>query len=177
MKQSWIHPDISIREVGALGVGYFADKKISKNDIIIVQGGMIATEADLDPGSPSESQAWHAFQIERNIYICPYSSMTDARDGIFLVNHSCNPSCGFRGQITLVAMRDIDRDEQITYDYAMTDWGETELGWSVMKCICGEASCRGEVGLKDWIRQDLQLKYNGYFSRYIQDAINDTRKS
>ncbi|MEI6155402.1 MAG: SET domain-containing protein-lysine N-methyltransferase, partial [Deltaproteobacteria bacterium] len=91
---------------------------------------------------------------------------------IFLVNHSCEPTCGFRGQITLVAMRDIKRDEQITFDYAMTDWGSPELGWTEMRCACGSALCRGHVGFKDWESPDLQLRYHGYFSRYIQDAIN-----
>ena len=175
MKQSWINPHISLRKAGPLDLGYFADKRISKHDIIIVQGGIIVTEADLDPGSLSEPHAWHAFQIERELYICPITSQPQSRDGIFLVNHSCNPNCGLRGQITLVAMRDIECNEQILFDYAMTDWGAPELGWVEMKCMCGAVNCRGQVGLKDWENKDLQVKYNGYFSRYIQDRIDETR--
>jgi hypothetical protein len=46
----------------------------------------------------------------------------------------------------------------------------------VMECHCGSASCRGMVTGRDWQRVDLQRKYDGYFSWYIQRRI-DARKS
>ena len=49
-------------------------------------------------------------------------------------NHSCNPNAGFRGQIFLVAMRDIDVNEEITF---VTPW------WSVMRG--GTSSAPAEV--------------------------------
>ena len=37
------------------------------------------------------------------------------------LNHSCEPNLGLQGQIAFVAMRDIAADEELTFDYAMTD--------------------------------------------------------
>jgi len=38
-----------------------------------------------------------------------------------LVNHSCDPNCGLVGAVLVVAMRDIEPGEEITFDYAMSD--------------------------------------------------------
>jgi hypothetical protein len=69
-------------------------------------------------------------------------------------NHSCNPNAGIRGKMTLIAIKDIKKGEQITYDYSTTvhpnDYSNAvyprspEHIWS-MECACGEASCRGLI--------------------------------
>ena len=37
------------------------------------------------------------------------------------LNHSYEPNLGVQGQITFVALCDIAADEELTFDYAMTD--------------------------------------------------------
>ena len=96
-------------------------------------------------------------------------------DGVFKVNHSCNPSCGFNGQISLVSMRDIFQGEEITYDYSMTDVGSKEQGWVDMECLCGSKNCRKMITGNDWRLEELQQKYKGYFSRYIQDLVSSPK--
>jgi SET domain-containing protein len=64
-----------------------------------------------------------------------------ARPGGEFVNHSCLPNAGIRGQVVLVAMRAIASDEEITYDYAMSDGSS----FDVFACNCGAASCRRRV--------------------------------
>jgi putative transposase len=39
-----------------------------------------------------------------------------------------------------------------------------------VKCNCGEPECRGTITGKDWKRRDLQKKYRGYISWYLQPA-------
>ena len=72
------------------------------------------------------------------------------------LNHSCDPNLGLRGQIVFVSLRDIETDEELTFDYAMTDDEHYE-----MRCDCGSARCRGTVTGKDWLRMELQEKYSG----------------
>lgn len=36
-------------------------------------------------------------------------------------NHSCDPNCGMHGEITFVAIRDIQDGEELTIDYAFID--------------------------------------------------------
>jgi hypothetical protein len=82
-------------------------------------------------------------------------------------NHSCEPNIGVQGQIVFVAMRDIAAGEELTHDWATTDDDEYE-----MACNCGTPSCRGVVTGQDWRRPELQARYRGYFSWYLQRKID-----
>jgi hypothetical protein len=42
-----------------------------------------------------------------------------------------------------------------------------------MPCQCGTALCRGVITGHDWRQPDLQRKYRGYFSWYLQRRIKD----
>jgi hypothetical protein len=37
-----------------------------------------------------------------------------------------------------------------------------------MDCSCGRPACRRVVDGRDWMRPDLQERYRGYFSWYLQ---------
>lgn len=85
------------------------------------------------------------------------------------LNHSCDPNCGFNGQLSVVAMRDIEKGEQITLDYSMCLSLNKFLN---MKCACGSDKCRGTIKGSDWKIKKLQLLYSGYYQPYIQNKIN-----
>jgi SET domain-containing protein len=60
------------------------------------------------------------------------------------VNHSCDPNCEtdqIRRKMWIIAMRDIDPGEELTYDYNLYD-SETE---DDAPCACGTAICRGSL--------------------------------
>jgi hypothetical protein len=84
------------------------------------------------------------------------------------VNHSCNPNAGIRGQVGLVAMRAIAPDEEICFDYAMSEANDIDD----FDCRCGAPNCRGRVTIYDWQIPELQARYQGYFSEYIQRLID-----
>ena len=69
-------------------------------------------------------------------------------------NHSCNPNVGLHGEITFVAMRDIEKDEELTVDYAFIDNEDYAF-----KCTCGSTNCRGTITGFDWKIKELQEKY------------------
>ena len=85
---------------------------------------------------------------------------------MLFINHSCDPNVGFAGNIVLVAMRDIRPVEELTTDYALFDDYDGS-----MPCQCGAPGCRGVITGHDWQRPDLQRKYRGYFSWYLQRRI------
>lgn len=61
-------------------------------------------------------------------------------------------------------MREIEKDEEITFDYAMTDGGD----YDVFDCECKTASCRRRVTGNDWRLTSLQQKYGAErFSPYL----------
>jgi uncharacterized protein len=82
------------------------------------------------------------------------------------LNHSCDPNLGLQGQIVFVAFRDIAAGEELTIDYAMTDDEPYE-----MECQCGSATCRKLITGADWQKPELQKKYDGYFSWFIQRRL------
>lgn len=89
-------------------------------------------------------------------------------DGVMMrVNHSCAPNVGMGGNVLLVSMRDIAAGEELTIDYAlfMADPG------FAMECRCGTAACRGTVTGTDWTRAELQQRYRGWFSWWLQREI------
>ena len=83
----------------------------------------------------------HSMQIEDTVHIhldAPFAS----------IKHSCDPNCvvrlNLRGALDLVALRAIGCDEEIVFDYAMTEWECTDFG----ECCCAARSCRGsELGV------------------------------
>ncbi len=42
-----------------------------------------------------------------------------------------------------------------------------------MTCHCNTASCRRVIDGRDWRRRDLQRRYQGYFSWYLQRKITE----
>lgn len=169
---SWISNKIVLKDSEKHGRGYFAAVKILKDEVLIVQGGRILLESDLDDGKEYAKYAYYCFQVESDKYICPASLESKDVDGVFLVNHSCDPNCGFSGQISLVAMRDINPGEEITYDYAMTDYLEDGFVWESMECRCGSVCCRKVISGSDSTLVNLQKAYDGYFSSYITKKSN-----
>lgn len=70
------------------------------------------------------------------------------------LNHSCDPNAGVKtngqGLPDFYAFRDIAKDEEVRYDYAMTEYrhyerSRTELDFD-LTCHCRSAICRGRFG-------------------------------
>ena len=86
------------------------------------------------------------------------------------LDHSCEPNFGLQGQVVFLSLRDIVADEELTFDYAMTDDEPYE-----MKCQCGMPNCRGTITGFDWLKPEIQNKYDGYFRGLFSDASMPSR--
>ena len=63
-----------------------------------------------------------------------------------LINHSCDANCdssNIRGRIWIVAMRDIEKGEELTFDY-----GFGMENWREHPCRCGTRKCVGFIVTK-----------------------------
>jgi SET domain-containing protein len=66
------------------------------------------------------------------------------------VNHSCDPNCEtdqIRGKIWIIALRDIQPGEELTYDYNLFD-GDDDA-----PCLCGAKRCRGSLYSRSHLRK------------------------
>ena len=148
------------RTITGKGHGVFAVEPIRANEAIVAFGGYSVTRATLD--SMPELRRQHSMQIDDDLFLAsPGGEPGD------MVNHSCQPNCGIRGSIVVVAMRDIEPGEELTFDYAMSD----SQDYDEFICACGAPECRGIVTGSDWLRPELQQRYRGYFSSYLERRI------
>jgi uncharacterized protein len=141
--------------------GAFALEPITRGDLIAVFGGDVHDWESLQRLSPATRSL--SLQVADELFLV--SVKPGAGD---YLNHSCNPNAGLSGQICLVAMRDISAGEEICFDYATCD----SLPYDEFSCSCGEPNCRGHVTGDDWKIKELQERYAGYFSPYLQKRID-----
>jgi hypothetical protein len=145
--------------------GLVAVEAISKGEVLAVKGGHIVTSEQLR-SMPERLQASDV-QITDDLHLVALTE--DEYESVMLfINHSCEANVGFAGNVVLVAMRDIDAGEELTTDYAMFDDCEGS-----MDCTCGRPACRGRVDGRDWQRPDLQERYRGYFSWYLDRKMRN----
>ncbi len=168
MNLTYFSPKAQKRGSDIEGRGLFGKEPMSKGEIVVVKGGYVMTKAQRDKVEEKLGPA--EIQVTEDLFIGPTTQME--REGAMIhLNHSCEPNLGVQGQIVFVALRDIVKDEELTFDYAMTDDEPYE-----MRCNCGATNCRGVVAGRDWMKKEVQQKYDGYFSWFIQRRI-DSQKS
>jgi len=169
MRLSYFSPKTEKRSSSIEGRGLFAKASIARGEAVVVKGGHVMTQAQRD--AVAERLGPAEIQIADDLFIGPVTE-AEREGGMMHLNHACDPNLGIRGQIVFVALRDIEIDEELTFDYAMSD----DEAWE-MACECGSPQCRGVVTGSDWKIPALQARYDGYFSLYLQDKINAVRQA
>lgn len=160
----WVTPKAIPEDSDIEGKGVVATQVIEAGEPVGVLGGIIVPVSEI---SSYRREMGHAgIQINEEFFIVPSADSERHEQGIF--NHSCNPNAGYRDSITLVAIRTINPEEEITFDYAFS-----ETHFEPFECNCGADNCRGRVTPDDWKRPELQKKYKQYFSPYIRRKIEE----
>ncbi len=147
------NPKISLKNTRKYGKGVFANSDIKKGEIIARFDGTIY---DDDFEDWTRDLQTHTIQIGPNKW-------RDSKGLARYINHSCEPNCGIRGLWTVVAMRDIKKGEQITWDYEMTEKSD----WWRMRCRCGSDLCRKVIGNYKNMPRPIRAKYKGYISTWL----------
>lgn len=101
---SWMNPNLEIRKTEKYGKGVFAKKDIKKNAMLAIFGGYIMTTQE-EEKLPKKIKDY-GVQIH-NDFVLGIRDARDIKNDKTLFNHSCSPNAGFKGQIFLVAMKNI----------------------------------------------------------------------
>jgi uncharacterized protein len=171
MKQSYVNPKAELKESPLAGKGLFAKELIKKGELVVdfSQGdGEYFSTADWDKIYSLDFD--YGIQVDDDLFFSA-KDPTQVEDADF-INHSCDPTCGVKGKVQIVAMRDINPGEEISFDYAMSESSDYS-----MECKCGRPGCRKVITGNDWQIPELQEKYRGYFSDYLQKRIDKVRQS
>ncbi|MDH5656313.1 MAG: S-adenosylmethionine decarboxylase [Spirochaetia bacterium] len=155
--QSYLTHKASIENRGIEGRGIFAIHPIEKGEVVAIRGGEIVSRDEYFLLSSDIRGV--GLQVDENLYII----QSDTNEGSALLNHSCEPNCGIKGQISFVAMRDIAAGEELTFDYAMAFNDDQDF-----ICSCGTPSCRTRILGNDHAILDVRRKYSGHFSQYLE---------
>src|SRR5438132_751679 len=121
--KSWISPKAKKGLPSKIhGLGLFAVEPIKQGELVAARGGYLVDRQELgevralDPGR--KRIIW--MPIDDNLFLAP-AKEDDIPQVLIYLNHSCEPNVGPRGDITFVAMRDIEAGEELNLDMAMTD--------------------------------------------------------
>ncbi|MCI9286959.1 MAG: SET domain-containing protein [Clostridia bacterium] len=166
MIKSILSRKVEIRNNGLNGKGIFAKEFIKKGEMVFIKGGHLLTRDEIFSTGVINSY----FPISDEYFLGAMSKKEEDNINLF-ENHSCNPNCGLRGEITFIAMRDINKDEELTTDYAFIDNEDYQF-----ECTCGSKNCRKVVTGYDWKIKELQDKYYDYFAQYLKEKIDEIRK-
>jgi hypothetical protein len=158
---NWLFPGAQARPVGAKGWGSFATVRIPAGSTVAGFGGWCVDGAAL--ATFSHDRQSRSIQVDEDLYLVS-GETPEPGD---MLNHSCEPTCGLVGANVLVAMRDIEVGEELTFDYATCDSSD----YDEFECLCAEPACRGVVTGLDWTKPELHAKYAGWFSPYLARRI------
>lgn len=167
MKLAWFSPKVEKRPSRIDGIGLFAREPIAAGELVVVKGGHVMTREQRDEVALTLGPA--EIQIDDHLFIGPVTE-AERYEAMMHLNHSCDPNVGIRGQIAFVAMRAIAAGEELGFDYATGDDDDWE-----MDCHCGAAQCRGRITGQDWRKPELQQRYAGWFSLYLERRIAQNR--
>ncbi|KAL9012816.1 MAG: hypothetical protein Q9173_002447 [Seirophora scorigena] len=127
--------------------GLYADVDIAANDMIIEYVGEKVRQqvADIRERQYLKSGigSSYLFRIDDHTVIDATKRGGIAR----FINHSCTPNCTAKiitvdrsKRIVIYALRDIGKDEELTYDYKFErEWGSDDR----IPCLCGSSGCKG----------------------------------
>lgn len=168
--ESYVSPKVEKKYFGNKGYGLVAREFIKQGEIVSISGGLILTEEQHREIVELKGLGDYSYYIENGFLICPLNPEDPSDD--WRMNHCCEPNCGVRGQIVFVALREIGIGEELTFDYAMT---ETNPEYAV-DLHCNKKTCRKKFTGNDWKNPDIQKKYKGHMSLYIQSKIQNNGK-
>jgi SET domain-containing protein len=159
---SYVAPGVAVRDAGTKGRGLFAQRRFEKGDTIAACGGRVVEYQEFS--RLSEELRTHSLQIDDTLFLVCDPDF----EPIEFLNHSCEPNVGMRGNVLFVALRAVEAGEELCYDYAMSDTND----YDEFVCECDMPSCRRLITGGDWKLPELQERYSGYFSAYIERRIS-----
>jgi hypothetical protein len=126
-----------VKQSSINGVGIFSDSTFAKNEkIAYIDGPKVVVRdfSNFTKKQYDDSYNW--------IGIGKYSWI-DTKKSIFrFINHSCEPNAAIVRKKTVIAIRNIPANTEITMDYSLTEGGQD---WHI-KCFCKAKKCRRNLG-------------------------------
>ena len=133
-----------IRSSAIHAAGCYTTTSVRKGERVAEYTGHVVTKAEADTAY-EDSPITYLFGLGDGTMVI------DGHSTAMFINHSCDANCETdekNGRVWIVAIRDIEPGEEITYDYCLYDGGDDEA-----HCNCGAKICRGTMYSPEEIRR------------------------
>ncbi len=162
--QTSLHPSLGVGPSRIHGRGFHASRSIRAGEVVVEFGGTLFSRADIDAGKANSRTL---MQVDEGLWLGNRADEPEGED--YFINHSCDPNLWMEDEVTLVARRDIAAGEEATMDYAMHF---ADPSWTLRnQCRCSSPLCRQVITGKDWMVRELQERYDGHFSPFLNRRI------
>jgi uncharacterized protein len=152
-KKTLTWKNLYLGRTSGTGEGLFAKVNFKKGNLIFTWEGV------LKKGRYPCYVGGRWLQIEKCQWIAPLRNNPG-----WYINHSCNPNSGIKNSVKIVAMKNIRRGEEVTFDYSTS---ESENGWYLI-CHCEDKNCRRIIRSYKFLSTELKLKYRDFISEYLK---------
>lgn len=149
--------------------GIFAKETIEFGELISIWGGYILTAEEVKKLPKTIRMYEYPVQIYKGFFLGP--KKMEEIDDAERFNHSCVPNAGVKGQNILIARQNIQRGEEVCFDYETTDTQDMNF-----ICQCNTVLCRKIINGNAWKDEEFQKKNDGYLSWYVEEKIQMSRK-
>jgi SET domain-containing protein len=156
-----------IKDAGKFGKGAFALRDIKKGESLANFSGEELKRQEIHNRIiAGQENADDPLQIDDDLFL-------DIDNDAYFFNHNCEPNAGIRGRCELIAIKDIKKGEEITFDYATTVGVNIE-NW-IMECACGATNCRKVIGNILTVPKDKIDEYYkaGALQNYIRRQLKE----
>lgn len=142
-----IEDHLYVSDSSIAGKGIFTSRDIRKGEVAFVLKGPQIYYA---PKNKDEAVLLpDVIGIKKNVYLDPVVPYK-------FINHRCEPNLAVAEDgINYVALRDISKDEELTFDYSISEHSDWE-----MECSCGSPKCRRLI-------ESVEKLPTSYFADYF----------
>ncbi|HHT9130554.1 MAG TPA: SET domain-containing protein [Candidatus Brocadiaceae bacterium] len=145
------------------GLGVHAGENIKKEAVITKFQGQLKYKINKNERDALAHPDWVG--VRKDYWIDPESPHK-------YFNHSCAPNASINKTVEIIALRDVRKGEEITFDYSIT---EGDPRWE-MACNCGWTNCRKIVRSVQFLPEHLFEKYFPYMRIYFKKLYTKANK-
>jgi len=162
----WVHAAAETRPSDIAGRGLFTSADLPSGTVVSRLGGRLVDTATLhDLTSGEDCVDTVVVAEDRHLLLAPGINR--------LGNHACDPNLGWVDEYTLATVVDVGAGAELLVDYAMSivdpDW--------ILRCHCASYRCRQMIEGTDWRIPQLQQRYDGWWTPYVQRLVDASRSA
>lgn len=158
----WVTPKAKEQNSQIDRQGLIATESIKAGEPVVVYGGIIIHKVDLK--EYRELVGDYDVPFDDEFSIAPVSR--EEAVSVVSINHSCEPTLGWKNGIMLVAIKDVNPGEELAVDYAMHGGYDEE-----MVCHCRTKACRKVIRPDDWKDPVIREKYGEWFMPRLKSKV------